>query len=87
MPCSWPGSWSRPDSFPTWGDVTLEFIGEGGVLNVAPFNQKLNVYSDTIGKGTHAGWGDNPNLALIQDFVESVDEQRAPAVTGSCAWK
>ena len=75
-------SWSRCDSFPTWGDVTIEFIGEKGVLYVDAFNQKLDVYNDDTVKAQWANWGGNPDLGLIQDFVAAVDERREPTVTG-----
>lgn len=75
-------SWSRPKSFPTWGDVTLEIVGTKGVLYVDAFNQKLNVYSDAVMKAEWAFWGDNPDLALIEDFVNSIKEKRDPLSTG-----
>ena len=75
-------SWSRPKSFPTWGDVTLQFIGSKGVLDVDAFNQKLDVYSDAAMKTEWAYWGGNPDLGLIRDFARAVDEGREPAVTG-----
>lgn len=75
-------SWNRPKSFPTWGDVTMELIGEKGVLSVDAFNQKLDVYNDEATKGEWANWGDNADLALIADFVASVDEQHEPSPTG-----
>ena len=75
-------SWSRSDSFPTWGDVTLEIIGQKGVVSVDAFNQKVNVYNDDVMRAEWAGWGDNPDLGLVKDFVDAVDERRDPSVTG-----
>jgi UDP-N-acetylglucosamine 3-dehydrogenase len=75
-------SWSRPKSFPTWGDVTIQFIGEKGVLDVDAFNQKLNVYNDDAMKGEWVFWGGNPDAGLVGDFVAAVAERREPAVTG-----
>lgn len=75
-------SWSRPNSFPTWGDVTIEFIGSKGVLNVDAFNQKLNVYSDPVGKGVWNFWGSNADMALVRDFVEATAARRTPAIPG-----
>ena len=75
-------SWSRPKSFPTWGDVTMEFICEGGVINVDAFNQKITVFDDKSMRANWAGWGDNPDLGLVRDFVEAVREKRTPAITG-----
>lgn len=75
-------SWNRPKSFPTWGDVTMEIIGTKGVIYVDAFNQKLNIYSDFVMKTEWGFWGDNPDLALIQNFVKSIQEKREPMSTG-----
>jgi predicted dehydrogenase len=75
-------SWSRPKSFPTWGDVTMEIICEKGVLSVDAFNQKVNVYDDSAGRLRWAPWGDDADLALVRAFVESVENQASPAITG-----
>lgn len=75
-------SWNRPKSFPTWGDVTIEFIAENGVINVDAFNQKIDVYDDEAMASEWAYWGGDPNRALIADFVQAIHEQRAPSVTG-----
>ncbi len=75
-------SWSRPKSYPTWGDVTLEIICEGGVINVDAFNQKITIFDDKARCVSWAGWGDNPDLGLIRDFVDAVRDRREPPVTG-----
>ncbi len=76
-------SWDRPESFPTWGDLTLDLTGSKGSLRVDAFRQKIDVYSDALGKGAWAGWGDDANLALVRDFVASIRKGRAPAATGN----
>jgi len=75
-------SWSRPATFPTWGDVTIEFIGSEGVLNVDAFMQKVSVFNDTTKRHDWAFWGDNPDMGLVQDFVESIRDKRPPRATG-----
>jgi predicted dehydrogenase len=75
-------SWSRPKSFYTWGDVTMDFIGEKGVLTVDAFNQKLTVFDDKLGRAVWAPWGDNPDHGLVADFVAAVRERRDPTITG-----
>lgn len=75
-------SWNRPRSFPTWGDVTLEIIAEKGVVSVDAFNQKINIYSDDVGKAVWGYWGNDADLALVHDFARAVDERREPTVTG-----
>lgn len=75
-------SWNRAKSFPTWGDVTMEIIGEKGVVYVDAFNQKLNVYNDAVMKAEWAGWGENCDLGLVRDFVHAAADRREPPVTG-----
>ena len=75
-------SWNRPSSFPTWGDLTLELSGTRGTLTVDAFAQNLDVYRDDSGRHEWAGWGDDANLALVQDFVDAVRNRRPPAATG-----
>jgi UDP-N-acetylglucosamine 3-dehydrogenase len=75
-------SWSRPKSYPAWGDVTFQFIGTKGVLDVDAFNQKLSVYNDDAMKAEWAYWGGNADAGLVQDFIDSIHEQRPPAITG-----
>lgn len=75
-------SWSRPENFPTWGDVTMEFIGTGGVMNVNAFNQKLDVYSVAQKKTEWAFWGDDADYGLVQDFADAIVNQRPPLATG-----
>lgn len=63
-------SWSRPrKSFNTWGDVTMEIVGTGGVIAIDMFNQAITHYSEQSGKGNLAGWGSNLDAGLVNDFL------------------
>jgi predicted dehydrogenase len=75
-------SWSRPKSYPTWGDVKLEVLGERGIARVDAFNQNLAVYSDQTGQGQRVHWGSNPDMGLIRDFVDMIAAGREPFITG-----
>lgn len=74
-------SWSRNANFPTWGDVTLEFIGTEGTLKVDAQAQKLDLFHN--GGLKYDFWGDNMDDSLVRDFIESVREKRQPSVTGT----
>lgn len=63
-------SWSRNESFPTWGDLTLEVVGTRGTLKVDAFGQKTNVYNKDGAKWDF--WGDDMDKALVEDFISSV---------------
>jgi len=75
-------SWSRPDSYPTWGDVKLEVLGERGIIRVDAFKQNLAVYSDRVGKGQWLNWGSNMDMGLMRDFVDMIALNREPFITG-----
>jgi len=75
-------SWSRPSSYPTWGDVMLEIIGTKGVLNIDSFSQKNNVYSNKANKAQWSYWGDDMDEGLVNNFVTSLLQGKPVAVTG-----
>jgi predicted dehydrogenase len=75
-------SWSRPSSYPTWGDVKIEVVGEKGVVTVDAFRQALSVSSNLWGKTRWVPWGSDMDLALITDFVEMIRTGRAPFISG-----
>jgi predicted dehydrogenase len=64
-------SWSRPASFPTWGDVWLELVGTEGRLRIDPMATHLDVYDDSAGKLRHVGYADDDmTLELVRSFLE-----------------
>lgn len=73
-------SWSRNETFPTWGDVTLEIVGTNGTLSVDAFSQKMDIYNNKGAKWDF--WGDNMDQSLVADFITSVREGRDPSITG-----
>jgi UDP-N-acetylglucosamine 3-dehydrogenase len=75
-------SWSRPKSFPTWGDVTLAVVGEKGTLSLDMFAQNLTLYSDRTGGASWVPWGSNIDLLMMQAFVKSVADGARVPVTG-----
>jgi UDP-N-acetylglucosamine 3-dehydrogenase len=78
------GSWSKPDQWDTWGDATLRIVGREGVISIDCFDQSTKHTRDTEVAGINSlYWGSNPDEGLINDFVESVAEDRPPLTTGS----
>ncbi len=75
-------SWSRPTSYPTWGDVKIEVIGEKGVVTVDSLNQQISVSSDTWGTTRWIPWGSDMDLGLIADFIDMIRTGRPPSITG-----
>jgi predicted dehydrogenase len=75
-------SWSRPSAFPTWGDVTIEVVGERGWIRLDAFKQQFAVYSNQSSRAQWVGWGSNMDLGLMRDFVGMIREGREPSITG-----
>jgi predicted dehydrogenase len=76
-------SWSRPQSYPTWGDVTLQIVGTDGVAASDGVGQKLDLYDDRRGRGDWRYWGFNPDEGLVADFVDAVESGRPFDITGT----
>ena len=75
-------SWSRPKVFPTWGDVTMEIVGEKGFLQLDMTAQMLQVYSDREGAVNWAHWGSNIDLEMLRDFATICTSEKEPSITG-----
>jgi len=75
-------SWSRPKTYPFWGDVTLEIVGEDGVISMDMFSQNLVLYSDTQGAISWINWGSNMDLGLTRAFVNAVESGTPVQITG-----
>lgn len=80
-------SWSRPASYPTWGGLTLELIGERGVLRVDAFRQNLVIYPERSPAIGWQPWGSDANQAMIAEFVSAIRDHRVPAVTGADGYR
>ena len=75
-------SWSRPKSFPTWGDVTLGVTGTRGVVELDMFAQESVLYSEKSGRGANQGWGSSIDAGLVAAFVGAIENGTAVPVTG-----
>ena len=75
-------SWSKPDSYPTWGGLAFELVSERGAVRVDAFKQNLTVYSEARGRAAWAPWGSDANQAMLEEFVAAVREDRPPSVSG-----
>ena len=64
-------SWSRPKSFPTWGNVTMSVIGTKGVIEMDMFAQESVLYSDKTNKVSYQNWGSNIDAGLVTAFVKA----------------
>jgi len=75
-------SWSRPKSFPIWGDVNIEMVTEKGVVEMEVFSQTMELYNDKSMSASWIDWGANMDLLMIQNFISSIKNGKPVEVTG-----
>lgn len=74
-------SWSKPNYYPTWGNVKIEFVGERGLVAVDVFGQRFTGYQHANRRPLWTYWGSNIDQGLINEFCASIREDRPPAVS------
>jgi UDP-N-acetylglucosamine 3-dehydrogenase len=75
-------SWSRPQTFPTWGGVTLHVVGEKATVDIDVFRQALTHYDDTAGRTRLLGWGDDLTARMVAGFVDAILAGRPVPISG-----
>jgi predicted dehydrogenase len=80
-------SWSRPRSYKTWGDVTMNVVGERGVIELDMFNQQFEQFTDKDMRHTVAGYGSDIDVGLVEGFLNCVEKDTPPPVTGEDGWR
>ena len=79
-PVSIDSSWSRHDTWPTWGDVYMRILAERGVVVINAFNQNVSLADE---KGFHwVYYGPDADKNMIEDFIEAIVKDRQPRATG-----
>ncbi len=75
-------SWSRPQSYKTWGDVTMNVVGTEGVIELDMFGNAVDAYSD--GSVTHvsAGYGSDLDSLMVNAFIRACVDDTPVPVTG-----
>ncbi len=72
-------SWSRPQSFKTWGDVTMGVTGDKGVIELDMFGSAIDYYHEGPVTHTLLGYGTNLDSAMIAAFVDAcVNDTEVP---------
>jgi predicted dehydrogenase len=75
-------SWSRPKTYKTWGDVTMNVVGEKGAIELDMFGPAVDLYSLEGVNHTVAGYGSNLDALMVDEFVRACLDDREPKVTG-----
>lgn len=74
-------SWNRPLDYPTWGGLAFSVVAEAGTVEADLFRQQLVQY----GGRRALSWVDfglDTNQLMIDEFLASIREDRAPAISG-----
>lgn len=76
------GSWDRPENWDYWGDATLNLVGTDGELTVDCFDYTFCETRDgSEAPGINSVYyGEEPNVALLDDFLDAVREDRPPEI-------
>ena len=75
-------SWSRPKSYKTWGDVTMNVVGDKGVIEMDMLNQQFDVYGEGAKSHTVSSFGSDLDYALVSAFIDSIVRDLPVPVTG-----
>lgn len=79
-------SWSRPSTYPTWGGLTLQVVGAGGLAEMDAFGQRVDGYAAT-GRALWLPYGTDCDLAMVTEFVSSIAESRVPQPDGTVGYR
>ena len=82
LPVSLDTSWSRPANWPIWGGVTIDVIGEQGVLSLDAFNDNLEVVETRGPSHALLSTVASGDPEMIRAFVDAVKHDTPPLVTG-----
>lgn len=75
-------SWSRPSSYPTWGDVNLKVIGTKATAEARLFDQHIAYYPAQSAPARWISWGSDLDALMIDDFIAAVTCSHRPMSTG-----
>jgi predicted dehydrogenase len=79
------GSWSHASGYPTWGEVSLEIHGSGGMLNLDAFRQNV-FFAGSKPPDDRLSWqyyGCDPDREMIKGFVWSILSNESPLASGN----
>ncbi len=76
-------SWSRPKTYPTWGNVVMHFVGTKGNLSIDAFKQHSLYYNDKDLKIEELPWSEDMDAGLVADFIDCIRTNRKPSITGT----
>lgn len=82
VPVSLDTSWGRPANWPIWGGVTLDVIGEFGVLFANAYNNNYDLAETTTPSYTWQTVEASGDPEMVSAFIEAVRNDTEVPVTG-----
>lgn len=71
-------SWSRPDTSPAWGGLTLDVAGTGGTVSVDFFGAATRGLDAVSGRPIELRYGADHDVPMLRTFLEAVRTGRQP---------
>lgn len=77
-------SWSQPDHAPTWGGLTMTVIGTRGNAEIAPFDQRVDGFTEAGGVPgpLWLGYGMDFDRLMLDHFLDAVRTGTHPQPDG-----
>lgn len=73
-------SWSRPTGYKTWGDVTMNVVGELGVIELDMFGPAVDLYSNEGKSHVAADYASDMDYLMIDGFIQSILRDQEPPI-------
>jgi predicted dehydrogenase len=80
-------SWSKPDSYPTWGGLTLQLVGSAGIADMDAFGSKVDGHSELSRNSVWLPYGPDADQFLVAEFVDAIASGRAPQPDGQVGYR
>ncbi|WP_375422954.1 Gfo/Idh/MocA family protein [uncultured Friedmanniella sp.] len=80
-------SWSRPAHYPTWGGLTLNLVTDAGLVDLDPFGQRVDGYSESTRGPLWLGYGTDLDQLLLTAFLDSVRTGVPPQPDGHVGYR
>lgn len=71
-------SWSRPDTSPVWGGLTLDVAGTGGTVSVDFFGAAARGLRAEDGRPIELRYGADPDVAMLRTVLDAVRSGTQP---------
>lgn len=75
-------SWTRPKSYPIWGDVKIDLKAENANVSINCFPRQMNHYDDRTMRHSGTSPGEDLDALMLEEFTACIRENREPLVTG-----